>query len=441
MRIVICCFHVIAVVFMRSLLLVLITVICFACGVGTSEIGLDFFKEGSLDVSFIDSATVRLSTVRFDSLITSGSTRMLLGSYPDPRLGRITAIPYFQVGWPGAIDLAHTNISFDYLALVLKYDGYSYYDTSSLLRLNAYFVTQTIAPAAPVTSLYNTSHYAFNPIAIGSAAIKPRPHRSDSIELKLPSSFGQALFNKAKAGDTDFASQEKFLKYLRGFVLIPDTTTSSPIVGIKSTSALRLYYQDKNETPVKQKYISFLVSGGNFSTRIVTNREDSNLKKLTSYKTKVLAKYTNNEAYVQGGAGLALRIDIPYLRDLKQLSNFYITQAVLDVYPLRKSYNGATRLPNKLSVYTVNKQNTFFNTTAATALLVEDTDLQRDTHYSMDLTTFVKGQMDMEELNENALLFLLDDTNFRLGADRIYFASPSYEYKTQLRIYYATINE
>jgi hypothetical protein len=425
---------------MRSLLLVLITAICFSCGVGSSEIGIDFFKEGSLDVSFIDSATVKLSTVKFDSLITSGTTRMLVGSYLDPELGRITATPYFQVELPGAVNLVDANVSFDYLAVVLKYDGYSYYDTSSLLQLNAYFVTQTIAPTAPVTSLYNTSHFAFNPAVIASAGATPRPHRSDSIELKLPSSFGQEFFQKVKAGDVDLTSQEKFLKYLKGFLLVPDTTTSSCLVGIKpTTSALRLYYLDKNETPVTRKYISFPLA--NFSTRIVTNRGGSELKRLTSYKTKVSARYTNNEAYIQGGAGLALRVDIPYLRDLKQLGNFYITQAVLDLYPIRKSYNGVTQLPGKLSVYTVNKQNAFYNTNASPASLVEDTDLQRDTHYSMDLTTFVKSQMNMEELNENALLVLLDDTNFRLAADRIYFASPSYEYKTQLRIYYATINE
>jgi hypothetical protein len=412
----------------------------FSCGVSSSEMGLDFFKEGSLDVSFIDSATVKLSTIKFDSLITNGSKRMLAGSYLDSRLGRITATPYLQVGLPGVVNLVDANISFDYLALVLKYDGYSYYDTSSLLTLNAHFVEQTIAPVTG-TDLYNTSHFTFDHNVAGSVSAAPRPHRKDSLEIKLPGSYGQAFFEKAKAGDVIFSSQEKFLKYLKGFVLVPDTTSSSCMVGISTGSALRLYYLDKNEIPVKRKYISFPISTSNFSTRIVTNREGSALKKLTSYKTRIPASLTNNEAYIQGGAGLAVRVDIPYLRDLKQLTNFYITQAVLDIYPVKKSYNSVTALPKNLSVYTVNKQNAFYSTTASGATLLEDTDLQRDTHYSINVTTFVKGQMDMEQLNENALLFILDNTAFRLGTDRIYFATPSYEYKTKLRIYYATINE
>jgi hypothetical protein len=425
---------------MKSLLPVVFCVMLFSCGVSSSEMGLDFFKEGSLDVSFIDSATVKLSTIKFDSLITSGSKRMLVGSFLDSRLGRITALPYLQVGLPGVVSLVDANISFDYLALVLKYDGYSYYDTSARLTLNAHFAQQTIAPATG-TDLYNTSHFTFDQNVIGSVSTTPRPHRKDSLEIKLPASYGQAFFEKAKAGDAVFSSQEKFLKYLKGFVLIPDTATSSPIIGLSTGAALRLYYLDKNEIPVKRKYISFPISASNFSTRIVTNREGSALSRLTSNKTRVPASMTNNEAYIQGGAGLALRVDMPYLRDLKQLSNFYITQAVLDIYPVKKSYSKVTALPKNLSVYTVNKQNAFYNTTASVATLVEDTDLQRDTHYSINLTTFVTGQMNTEQLNENALLFILDDTGFRLGADRIYFATPSYEYKTQLRIYYATINE
>lgn len=415
----------------------LVSLVCFSCGADSSRIGLDFFGGGSLDASYIDSATVRISTVKFDSLITSSADRILLGSNKDARLGRITALSYLQVSVASVDVLDDPKVAFDYLALVLPYDGYAYYDTAAAMTLNAHVVLEDIEPRTD-DNIYNTSRFSTDPQVLGSVTFVPRPHQ-DSVEIRLSSTFGQRFFQKAAAGDEVFQSNEEFVEYLKGFAIIPDTTGSSGIIGFKNAS-LRLYYYDRNVAPAEQKHISFGINTANTSTRIITTRDNPYLKSFRSYKDRVSSAYTNNESYIQSGAGLALRVDIPYLRDLKRLTNFYVTRAVLDVYTVRRSYNGLTPLPEKLSMYLVDRRNDVYSASYEVSLL-EDIDLHRDTRYSVDVTGFVRSQMELQGLNENALLFLLPDKAFRLGTDRIYFHSKTHEYQTRLRIYYATVNE
>jgi hypothetical protein len=56
------------------------------------------------------------------------------------------------------------------------------------------------------------------------------------------------------------------------------------------------------------------------------------------------------------------------------------------------------------------------------------------------VTEFVKEQMELQVLNENALLFTTPSDTYPVSVDRIYISAPSYEYKTNLRIYFATVN-
>ena len=143
---------------------------------------------------------------------------------------------------------------------------------------------------------------------------------------------------------------------------------------------------------------------------------------------------------IQAGAGLSLRVDLPYLRTLKQLDNFYLARAILEIYPVRKSSTVSTKLPEQLKVFKADKRNVIYEEIEAMATLVEDIELGRDTYYSFDATEFVKAQMELQSLNENALIFTTDQATYPVSAERIYAAAPGYEYKTRLRIYFATVN-
>ena len=115
-----------------------------SCETESPEIGSDFFTNGVLDFTYIDSATVNLSTIQFDGLVTSSASRMLVGTHRDERLGQITATPFFQVTSTGEVNFEDKNFAYDHLSFVLPLDHYSYYDTLLPLTLNVHRVTEDI---------------------------------------------------------------------------------------------------------------------------------------------------------------------------------------------------------------------------------------------------------------------------------------------------------
>ena len=118
-----------------------IIIIC-SCETESPEIGSDFFTNGVIDFTYIDSSTVNLSTIQLDNIITSSTSRMLVGTHRDERLGQITATPYFQVTSTGDVNFEDQNIVYDHLSLVLPLDHYSYYDTLLPITLNVHRVTE-----------------------------------------------------------------------------------------------------------------------------------------------------------------------------------------------------------------------------------------------------------------------------------------------------------
>ncbi len=409
-----------------------------SCEPVTSEIGADFFSDGMLDYSYADSVTVKLSTIQLEEMVTNSTSRMLVGTHRDESLGRFTATPYFQVAPSGDVNFEDQNFTYDHISLVLPLDHYSYYDTLLPLKLNVYRVKEDIKTESGY--LYNSSSFQFKVESIGSITFKPRPHQ-DSLEIKLSDVLGEEIFSKAMNGSEELVP-ENFSRYIQGIAIVPDTFSSACILGLTTNPKLRVHYFDKSVTPVAKKHIEINVESrsGLYFSNIRCDRKNTNLETMPSTKDRLSSKQTNDKAFIQAGAGLALRVDIPYLRTLKEVANLYPIRAILEIYPVRKSYNTSTKLPAQLKVFKANKRNAIYEEIETMASLVEDQALGRDTHYSFDATQFVKEQMELQSLNENALIFTTDKTTYPVSAERIYAAAPGYEYKTRLRIYFATVN-
>ncbi|HEX6224160.1 MAG TPA: DUF4270 family protein [Chryseolinea sp.] len=422
----------------RFLRIIFSAIIFCSCEGESPQIGADFFTDGVLDFTYIDSVTINLSTVSIEELVTGSASRMLVGTHRDKQLGKLNAIPYFQVLPSEEVNFKDKNFAYDHLSLVLPLDHYSYYDTLLPLTLNVYRVGEDIKTEKGY--LYNSSTFQLNDEILGTVTLRPKPSY-DSIEIHLSDAVGQEIFEKAQRGHEDLTAGN-FLKYIRGFAVLADTSRSSSILGIGPNPSLRVHYQDKSTTPVTEKYIAFDVQSGSglFFTNITCDRKNTFLEEMPSEKDRLRSAETNGTSYIQAGAGLALRADLPYLRMLKQLSNFYVVRALMEIYPVRKSFNQETALPGYLKVFKADKANRIYEEVEATATLVSDIELGRDTYYLFDATEFVKGQMELQSLNENALIFTTDKTTYPVSADRVYAAAPDYQYKTRLRIYFATVN-
>jgi hypothetical protein len=255
----------------------------------------------------------------------------------------------------------------------------------------------------------------------------------------LSDDLGQLIFDKAQQSHPDLATNTEFVEFLKGLVLIPDETASSALLGLDTEIELRLYYLDRSVVPTEKKFISFAVNSSNSFTHLAVDREGTALEILEEPSGKLPAVSSDDQAFIQGGTSLALRIDLPYLRDFRQHENFYVTKAVLQFSPARKSYNEMLPLPGNLLAFRADETNEVYNTSPFNVDLVTDFSLERDTWYALDVTAFVKEQMELVSINQNGLLFIFNDTDF--NASRLCAASPSNQYNTKLKIYYATINE
>src|SRR5688572_14999594 len=89
----------------------------FSCKESESTIGFPEL-DNKIQTVMIDTFTVRTSTVLLDSITTSGTNRILVGSYQDPVLGFISAASYFQIApkLPLSIEI---NAVYDSAALLL----------------------------------------------------------------------------------------------------------------------------------------------------------------------------------------------------------------------------------------------------------------------------------------------------------------------------------
>ncbi len=422
---------------MNRVILLVLAVVHVSCTSNTSQIGSDFFGDGMLDVSYIDTSTVNLSTIRYEELATNSKDRVVVGSHVDGQLGRVSAVPYLQFGLDDALTLQDMNTEYAFLALVLDYDGYSYYDTSATVTLNVHRITETIEWSGDL-DIKNTDSFQYESTSLGSISLKPRPHRDDTLAIYLDDNLGQEIYQKAIAGSSDLESNDNFIDFLKGLAILPDTTSSGALLGFSGTSELRLYYVDKSTVPSKLDYLAFTMNSGFCSTQY-KQEADSPLFDLDP-EDHIGSELTNNLSFIQGGTGLATRVDIPYLRTLKNVQNFYVSRALLDLVVADNSYNDMMPLAGTLTAYQANKRNFIYSETIYSADLYTD-DLERDVRYTVDITKFVNEQMALSEFNSNAIIFTIGDDNYDTGVDRVYFAGKSLEYKTRLRIYYATINQ
>jgi hypothetical protein len=410
----------------------------FSNCISPSEIGIDFFNTKSLDINYTDTLSVKISTVMFDSIITLSPTRLLVGTHHDEYLGIFRSSPIFQVGSEMYTGLEE-NSEFAYLALHLKLDGYSYYDTLEGLRFNVYQISKNLE-LSDDGYLYGTSTFHVFPDPIGSADFLPEPNYIDSLEVKLSNSVGLDLFQLAQSEDSRISSNDEFIDYFKGLAIIPDMTTQSCFLGIDKTSSLRLYYYDNNSIPAKKKYIEFSLASIYYN-QIMADRSLTLLKDLTTQEFDVESTATDNMSFIQAGIGLALKVDFPFLEEVKFANkDLVITKAELKLRPTSYSTNSANTVPlSDLDVYFINDLNEMESKLSVSASLINTDVLERDVYYSLDVTDFVNEVMNGTNQEDHSLLVTATESSLNSSIDRIFIGDRYSRYKTELKIYYLDI--
>ncbi len=411
------------------------------------ELGLDFFAEESFDVSLIDTLSLDVSSVLPDTLATDQSGRILVGYHQDPLLGGVKVSPFFQLGLSSSstISLEEEEVIYDSICLVLRYDGYTFYDTSQALSFTVHEVMEEIAYEEEGYALYSSSSFLYEDIPLGAYNKVIRSDGGEEISVRLGDDFGQFLLGLALDDEDGELDDEKLKDYLHGLTIIPNLSTSGPIVGFGLDSELRIYYKDKSVFPSEESTISFELGSdeGSINTTLYFNqfsfeREGTVFSKLSPSAKSLSAAHSGNMAFIQGGEGISLRVEMPYIRSLLYSGgDFLVTGATLEFYPLSTKEDENMPAPSTLKVYWVDEDNGLLQTNTD-AILMEDYEFGRETHYEVDVTDFLSSQLYNEELNQNALLFQLPEA-FNASATRLLVGNGESDTPMRLNLYLLSI--
>lgn len=423
------------------------------CTTSVSEIGADFFtNKSTFDISYLDSMTLKVSTVLRDSMVTSDTKRLLVGYQNDEKLGTITSQSIFQVGITSAVSLSNSTTEYVGLRLNLKKDGYWFYDTTKSQTISVYQLTKGLV--AYTGRYYNTSKFSIDRSAppLGSLTFLPRPkHTTDSLEIPLSDDLGRQLMTMAQNSDPRLSTNLAFVKFFKGLALIPDTLNSRAFIGFQAplaigqsagaskSSELRLYYNDRTTIPTTLRHVSFTIGNNAYFSHVHSWRGATQLSSLKKAKQEVSSTVTDHEGYFQCGAGLAMRIEMPYLNTLRNTDErFLSTRAVLEFRPIRTSYI-SNPLPPVLLMSFVDEQNNLLSVAPLPIRLVKDVEYGRNTLYAADVTSFVNSQI-LNIINTKfALLIAPDDSQYRSTVNRLYMGDQLNQYNMKLRLYYLTL--
>ncbi|MFT6210275.1 MAG: hypothetical protein ACJAYA_001400 [Bacteroidia bacterium] len=329
-------------------------------------IGLDVLPAGEeMPIAWVDTFTIEARTVGYDSVLTSGLTTYLLGDFGDPIFGRVKSDLYTQLRLESVPFDPGAGQTIDSIVLNMAYSG-SYGNTTKFggtMRFGVYELTEDLISLVD-TSYYSTVSHSVDPIALAEFDLRPDLFSGitmigggdtvllpPSLRIRLDDSFGQDILNLG-GGSTELADNDEFVKAIKGISVRP--INASMVSGNGSilylnlaseASRVELYYHNNNDT----------------SSVILTMNNTGSVHTFFEHEfplviNNAIADSTvegANRLYVQSMAGLRMRLDIPHLRELRELGVVAITKAEL-VVPIDETVITDYGYPSSLFVTGIN---------------------------------------------------------------------------------------
>lgn len=437
---------------MKYILFIILFISLFtACQTDNAEgefvVGSDYLSISN-KVLLIDTLTVNVSTINIDSLVTSNQSRILIGNYTDPILGKVTSESYLKLTPENYyIESSNSDIQtvkyvFDSIAMILKYDRYYYGDTTKTQTINIHQLTQKVKPNTDDTNFYNISSLTYESKSIGKKTFHPKPIGKDSINIQIDANFGKNLFNKLY--NNEITDANEFEDLFKGIVIKPSTTNSSNMIGFNTSSVLRLYYKKSNSDSKNSLTKDFTLSDLTKQfNNISLDKTGTIIQNLPDSKSKLSSELTGNNAFIQSGTGLACRIDFPFINQLKYISEKgIIVDAELIIKPNKTSITSLFPLKDTLQVYECDNLNriskvlTNSDGSQKLALLNNTPDeFNENIGYKVNIGSFLHQEM-LKTTGAKSTL-ILAFPNISKGVNRIVLGNQkNAENKLKLKIYY-----
>jgi len=353
--------------FRLDLLTLLISLFILNSCKNQDTIGLGVNAQTQVNGTMVDTSTIIVNTVKEDSVVTSGLTKLPLGYFQDPIFGTTESNLAASLSLPGATAYALPSgtISIDSTRLVLRYsDGFYGDSVASSYKLNLYQLQEAYSTN---TGYYGNKVWKVNPALLGSITFKARPHDSIKINniikgkpdslIKVPSQIRVPIDNNFiitnffNASSATLASNSVFQNAVKGLYLTLDKTLSTGAGGtlmLSNTDSVNVYCKISNNGVIDTTTIKLPIS--QFAASITH-----------TYSTTINAELANtttsgNVFYLQGLAGLRTKISFPNLLAnlrndlLKSGEDIVLNRAELVISAAPGSYTQFRPLP-KITMY------------------------------------------------------------------------------------------
>ncbi|MEM1136072.1 MAG: DUF4270 family protein [Bacteroidota bacterium] len=396
-----------------------------------SSLGEDIVQSEILDVVYVDTVSLNLSTVIYDSLVTSNTARHLVGYRNDADIGSINSKAFFKIVPDSVTNFPDEDARYLYAEFEFFYDGYFYYDTAQDFKISFHIMDKELE-LDDDDFLYNINTFSYEQeTSLGEVTFQPRPLRRRSFTMPIDDGFGQTLFEFAQ--DTirnDFI--EDFYDRYPGFVLEADTTITQSFLGFTTESKLIIHYRRSGED-----FEMAFPSGGTRFNSISNDRSTSLLKDLATNKNDVSSNTTENKAYLNNGIGMAIKIETPTLSAIGEVvEGNFVTEASLVLKPVKDTYSNVNPLPVALAFFEVDKLNRIERQLSSINSLNIDDEFDEDTEYRLIITDFIREKLDeIDNNDEDAILIRGSDDVFGNTIDRLIIGDAFNEYEAHLELF------
>ena len=429
------------------LIIFLFPVVFVACNedaIDSSEfVAGEVVTESNIRVILIDTITVATSTIKFDSLITSQASRVLVGKYIDPEFGTVRCASYFEL-LPATYTI-DSEAEFDSIAMYLKFDKYYYNDTLQQNTIQVKELNETLK-AYSGNDFYNTGSFAYKEENLGSLSYTPRPISADSLEIRLSDSLGIDIFKEFQ--EKSITNLAEFNAHFKGVGLLPGETEDGSIIGFSLASEdsyMRLYFSTAEETERVANHIDFTINTTSspipFFNQITAEEPNEYLKTLTDKEIDLKSTNAEGRSFIQSGVGIATRIQFPHIKSIYDIpGEGTILNAVLKIKPAAQSYDDHLILRDSLSVYLVDSNNDLTEQLSYVAVLNRDNQEFNDIYYELPLSSYIEKLLVTERYTGEALVLLPD--NYNSTVDRfILNGNNNSDYSTTLELTYSIYDE
>lgn len=246
--------------------LLLLLLLTAACNKTENGIGKDIIDPDAI-LNGITTDTFELYTYSIleDSTETKNASNVLLGSYVDPKFGKVEASVYTELRLPGLNPVFGNpnQIVIDSFVLALEYVGY--YGDLSPQTFEVYQLTDSLENAS-TAKYYQFSTIPTNNInwvAAGQGTITPDPINDaivagaevdPQLRIHLDTNRAWDFINEATTNSATFASNTAFQNYFKGLKIGVNNPNQTSGKGA-------ILYLDINNNPASKMTIYFKLDG------------------------------------------------------------------------------------------------------------------------------------------------------------------------------------